>query len=57
MNKILHCVYPIFFSGFGFIVYRSYNYNQGILNKNFDKKLYDTFNAPEYNPFRPQKPT
>ena len=41
MNNIKLCIFPIFFSGFGFIVYRSYRYNQNILNKKI--KINDTF--------------
>lgn len=66
MNNIKSCIYPIFFSGIGFIVYRSYRYNQDILNKKIisdkqkvlDKqKILDKFNAPDYNPFLPHKST
>lgn len=41
MNNIKLCIFPIFFSGFGFIVYRSYRYNQNILNKKIG--INDTF--------------
>ena len=54
MNQIKSCIYPIFFSGIGFIVYRSYRYNQDILNK---QKVLDKFNDPDYNPFISHKST
>ena len=67
MNHLKSCIYPIFFSGFGFIIYKSHLYNQDILNKQGDilnkqkeilnKKTLDKFNNADYNPFRPQKPT
>ena len=53
MNHLKSCIYPIFFSGIGFIVYRSYRYNQDILKKQI---TLDKFNDPDYNPFVPQKP-
>ena len=31
MNNLKSCIYPIFFSGIGFIIYRSYRYNQDVL--------------------------
>ena len=54
MNHIKSCIYPIFFSSIGFIVYRSYRYNQDILNK---QKTLDKFKDPDYNPFIPHKST
>ena len=56
MNNIKTCIYPIFFSSIGFIVYRSYRYNQDILAKN-QQKVIDKFNNdPNYNPFISQRP-
>ncbi len=54
MSNIKTCIYPIFFSSIGFIIYRSYRYNQDILAKN-QQKVIDKFNDPDYNPFVPQR--
>ena len=46
--NIKSCIYPIFFSGIGYIVYRSYNYNKMIVERELIRlKLEDK----DYNPF------
>ena len=61
MSNIKTCIYPIFFSSIGFIIYRSYRYNQDILVKKHgilakNQQTVDKFNDPDYNPFIPHRP-
>ena len=46
MNKLLYCVYPTFFTGIGYIIYQSYQYNNNKI------KEYNKFNDHNYNPFK-----